>query len=36
LYDEQFKKLINIKPKIYSMANDCYRCTWIVFNKKVV
>jgi hypothetical protein len=27
LYDEQFKKLINIKPKIYSMANDCYRCT---------
>ncbi len=26
LYDKQFKKL-NIKPKIYSMANDCYRCT---------
>ena len=26
LYDNEFK-LIDIKPKIYSMANDCYRCT---------
>jgi hypothetical protein len=28
LYDNEFNKLIDIKPKIYSMANDCYRCTW--------
>jgi hypothetical protein len=27
LYDNEFNKLIDIKPKIYSMANDCYRCT---------
>jgi hypothetical protein len=27
LYDNEFNKLIDTKPKIYSMANDCYRCT---------
>ena len=26
-YDNEFNKLIDIKPRIYSMANDCYRCT---------
>jgi hypothetical protein len=23
LYDNEFNKLIDIKPRIYSMANDC-------------
>jgi hypothetical protein len=27
LYDSEFNKLIDTKPIIYSMANDCYRCT---------
>jgi hypothetical protein len=27
LYDNEFNKLIDIKPRIYSMANGCYRCT---------
>jgi hypothetical protein len=26
-YDNEFNKLTDIKPRIYSMANDCYRCT---------
>jgi hypothetical protein len=26
-YDNEFSKLIDTKPRIYSMANDCYRCT---------
>ena len=26
-YDNEFNKLIDIKPRIYSMANGCYRCT---------
>jgi hypothetical protein len=26
-YDNEFNKLIDIKPRIYSMANSCYRCT---------
>jgi DNA-directed RNA polymerase subunit delta len=27
LYDNEFNKLIDTKPMIYCMANDCYRCT---------